>query len=318
VRLYAQNGSSRCLFVHRLIAQTWVPNPDTDTQDVVNHLDGCLDNWAADNLEWTTAVGNSLHARELGLVPRYTGRIGLLCTDELTGDARRYASVPEASNRTGASEASLRDAIAAETSFMSCIWAWEAPNVIAAEVWQSLDAVHTHVAYEVSDHGRVRNAASERHLKNHTTHSGYHINVGHKETKRMLTHRLVAMTFLAPPGAGQTEVDHIDGNPLNNNVTNLRWILPKTHAKKTHCKAVDQLDSRGNLVATHASVNEAARSAGKHPGQVSRVLRGDGHTCGGFRWRYHRDPEPIAALVVPADPEMDAYIDDLVETFEGL
>ena len=41
---------------------------------------------------------------------------------------------------------------------------------------------------------------------------------------RKLAHRLIASAFLAPPQDENMEIDHKDGNPLNNSVSNLRWV----------------------------------------------------------------------------------------------
>lgn len=40
-------------------------------------------------------------------------------------------------------------------------------------------------------------------------------------------HRLVALAFLGPPPTDRHEVRHLDGDPTNNNVSNLAWGTPE-------------------------------------------------------------------------------------------
>ena len=68
VELWA-NGKGRKYFVHRLVAQAFVPN--TNELPQVNHIDGDKRNNHATNLEWTTQSENQRHAYRIGLQSGY-------------------------------------------------------------------------------------------------------------------------------------------------------------------------------------------------------------------------------------------------------
>lgn len=54
-------------YVHRLVAECYIPNPDTLPE--VNHKDGIKANNNVDNLEWCTRSDNARHAIKAGLRP---------------------------------------------------------------------------------------------------------------------------------------------------------------------------------------------------------------------------------------------------------
>ncbi len=56
------------LYVHRIIASLFIPNPDNLEQ--VNHIDCVRDNNNVDNLEWVSQIENYKYALEVGSLKR--------------------------------------------------------------------------------------------------------------------------------------------------------------------------------------------------------------------------------------------------------
>lgn len=59
------NGIKRKVKVHRMVAESFIPNPEN--KPCVNHIDGDTHNFKIDNLEWVTESENSRHALQTGL-----------------------------------------------------------------------------------------------------------------------------------------------------------------------------------------------------------------------------------------------------------
>ena len=79
--------------------------------------------------------------------------------------------------------------------------------------------------YYIDEKGRIFNKKMQELKGKWIDNTGYYQIVLTKDKKRKYVriHRLVALTFLPNPN-NLPQVNHIDGNKLNNNVENLEWV----------------------------------------------------------------------------------------------
>ena len=92
------------------------------------------------------------------------------------------------------------------------------------ENWKTIENV---INYEVSDLGQIRNTKTNYILKGRLSKSGYlqvslKIDDTNKFSNRYI-HRLVAIYWI-DNNENKREVNHKDGNKLNNCLDNLEWV----------------------------------------------------------------------------------------------
>lgn len=115
--------------------------------------------------------------------------------------------------------------------------------------------------------------------------------------KYVSIHRLVANTFLKNKNH-YLQVNHIDGNKLNNHVENLEWCNPienMNHAfktglinfkKKRNRRKIFQYNSEGYFIKEWESINQASRECNIARSAILYCCQGKYKTSGGYVWRY--------------------------------
>lgn len=152
--------------------------------------------------------------------------------------------------------------------------------------------------YLISNFGNVKSIKRNVIVKPDVTKDNYfavrlYNNTG---SEHRLLHRLIAECFIPlPDSENKYEIDHIDNNRQNNNISNLRWVTHKENLDKSfdlknqrrNKRVVYQYDLNGNLVAEYESVNDAFRKTGiRHISEC--CLKRRYKTTGGFIWRYEK------------------------------
>lgn len=152
--------------------------------------------------------------------------------------------------------------------------------------------------YYITEDGHCFNSKTGKYLKGQINlTNGYlyfYITFPDGTKKRLLAHRLVAQAFIPNP-ENKTEVNHIDGNKINNIVENLEWVAPsenQQHAlnlelrkfKHVYCFNKDKI-----LVAEYKNIPEAAKAVGISQSILGQELNKEIKTLsGGFYWSYDK------------------------------
>lgn len=96
----SEKGITKNHKIHRLIAQTFIPNPNN--YPIINHINGIKTDNRIENLEWCTHSENIQHAYRTGL-KMGSGKIKVYCSE--TG--KEWDSIKECSKDMGIKSTSL-------------------------------------------------------------------------------------------------------------------------------------------------------------------------------------------------------------------
>lgn len=190
------------------------------------------------------------------------------------------------------------------------------------EIWKDIKDYKG--LYQVSNYGNVRSLTRNRLQYNHTgiakrTYYGkflkkqlikttgyYYVTLydSRKKVKMKSVHRLVAEAFILNPNSYPV-VNHIDGNKLNNNVSNLEWCTISDNVKHAYkiglvkvkklygkdnprAKKVEQYDINNNFIKLWESIIDASKKLKINSSSISAVCKEKRKTAGGYIWKYER------------------------------
>jgi len=88
--------------------------------------------------------------------------------------------------------------------------------------------------YSITHEGKVYSHHHKRYLKSfvNTNYLRVNLSIG-GVVKKCRVHRLVAEAFI-PNTENKSQINHIDGDKLNNNVSNLEWVTASENTKHAY------------------------------------------------------------------------------------
>lgn len=133
---FSVNGKAVCLLSHRIIAVTFIPNPNNYPQ--VNHKDNNPKNNAVSNLEWCTCQYNQDYKRNFGTSAAQIFGRPVYAVDLKTGKVLRFETQSEAARQLGVDIGDLNKVVNGKMIQIGSYWFTEDENKITEEKIQEI------------------------------------------------------------------------------------------------------------------------------------------------------------------------------------
>lgn len=297
------NNKSVNPYVHRLIAQTWIPNPDNKPS--VNHINKIKDDNRIENLEWSTDTEQQQHKikfnKENGIQNNIPRRGVWKCDLKTKERITFYNSILEATKDLGIKGTGSLHYCLSGKRLSSYGFYWEydqqkdsqVAQTQKGEKWKIYKKINSNIYY-ISNFGNVKN--KDKLVKGSFGDKGYMTVCINKH--KVFVHRMVALKFIPNPNKFKM-VNHKDGNKVNNHVDNLEWAtnsMNVKHAIETGLRKginkIVQYDDNDNIVEIFKSAIEAGQKLKLHPNTIHGYCKGK-NVSPQFKLKYLADTDDI-------------------------
>jgi hypothetical protein len=280
----SRNNHSKTFRIHQLVIMAFQNITAIPKGMDVDHIDRTKTNNHISNLQIVTKSQNSLN--------RIRGKSDYFKINqyECSGAyVKTWDSIKQITDELGFDGDNIR-ACCRETISSVYGFIWRKLNTVDDTTgFEQIPPINgnTYSNYRVDRSGIVINKSNV--ISTITLHCGYHrvsIKSDDNVYRHLKVHHLVAWTFIENPH-NYDEVNHINEEKLDNNVSNLQWCDRTYNTTFSNGVSVHKIDPVTNVIIdTCASLAEAARSVNrKSSSHISNACKYD-KIAYGYKWQF--------------------------------
>jgi hypothetical protein len=301
--------------VHRLVCLNFIENHENKSD--VNHKDKNKLNNNICNLEWMTRRENNIH-RCIGIKMTSNKNKCVLRIDKDSNEIlEKYNSI-ELAGIWALNNEYTKTAHNGRNSIGNCLkglskmaykfkWEYENKNNdLEDEIWKEVVLENVDMEdkkYFVSNLGRFKNSYGIV-MDNYKVNENGYIRV-FIYNKTYALHRLISLAFLAN-NYNKEQVNHIDGNKLNNSLKNLEFVTNqenqihkfKIGLGNNFTRKITQYDLNMNKIKVFNSIVEAAKELNIGKSSINGVITNYRKSAGGFIFKYIEDTNVYEAVTI--------------------
>lgn len=279
-------------YVHRLMAEAFLPNPNN--YPVVNHKDGNKSNNVLENLEWALQGDNVKHAYET--VGNKGNQREILQFDgpDKKNIIKRFETVNDTAAHFKVARQTISLILNKEYTIPG-VYIDYAIDKKTIHDKEDFEPIKDYPDYLIHRDSRIYSTKMNQFMM-FQPRNGY-LTILFGESREHV-HQVVAKQFIPNP-ENRKQVNHKDGNKLNNHVDNLEWATNgenQIHAYETGLKtttAVKQYQLDGTFIREYKSIIEINKIFGIKHSTISQVCRKITKQAYGYIWRYSSDTDKV-------------------------
>lgn len=163
--------------------------------------------------------------------------------------------------------------------------------------WKKIIINNQETFYSVSNYGEIRNDSTKTLLEGSVANNGYRmVHLRYRIDKNCSVHRLVMKAFSPQEDMDELQINHIDGNKLNNKIDNLEWSTAldnmrhsfQTGLQRFQMKECHMYDLKGNYIKSFINSREAEKEIGIDNSNILRCLSGQQTHCHQYQFKNYK------------------------------